>query len=175
MATKKKVEFPCKGYQEYSCLFKNYFLRCLFHFGSWSSKNVWSTIIIISGKKYTLQYFCFCCRSSCSSGWRVNTSLCSAAARMFAVSGCLCGGRGFTPWVHRWHRNGGPFRGSARCTSDQKAGAGAKGTVRERWRSLHRKSWEGSEAVLRGADLQRWSAVKRWSLPPGEPSFRAQG
>ena len=132
---KKKWNFHVRATKNISAYLINYFLRCLFHFGSWSLKNVWSTIIIISGKKYTLQYFCFCCRSSCSSGWKVNTSLCSAAAHIFVVSGCRRSGRGFTPWVHKGYKDGietgGPCRGSARRMSDQKVGAGAKGTVRE--------------------------------------------
>ena len=56
-------------------------------------------------------------------------------AVMFVVSGCRRSGRGFTPWVHKGYKDsietGGPFRGSARRMSDQKVGAGAKGTVRE--------------------------------------------
>ena len=175
---KKKWNFHVRATKNISAYLINYFLRCLFHFGSWSLKNVWSTIIIISGKKYTLQYFCFCCRSSCSSGWKVNTSLCSAAAHIFVVSGCRRSGRGFTPWVHKGYKDGIETGGLAGAQPGacliRKLELEPKERS-ERWRSLHRKSWEGSEAAVRGADHQRWSAVKRWSLPLGEPSFKARG
>lgn len=157
MARKEKnIYFHVRTTKNVSAYFINYFLKCLFHFGSWSLKNVWITIIIISGKKkYTLQYFCFCHGSSCSSGWKVNTSLCSAAAHIFVVSRCPLGGGGggFTPWVHKEYKGGietrAPFKGLS-------PGQGWLGSWCWSWRHSQ-KGGEASERVQR----REWGCSER--------------
>lgn len=154
----KKVYFHVRATKNINACLINYFLKCLFHFGSGSLKNVWSTIIIISGKKYTLLYFCFCCRSSCSSGWKVNTSLCSAAAHIFVVSGCPLGGRagaGYavgTQRTQRRHRNVGSIQRPA--------------WVQVCWGSLgwRRKiKLEGEEAFRKSPGKESGCALRLWS------------
>lgn len=107
MATKRKkmYNFHVRATLNISAYLINYFLKCLFHFGSWSLEyynyHFWE-------KKYTSLYFCFCSRSSCSSGWKVNTSLCSAAAHILVVPWCPLGdhyGPAFMLWVHKEHKD----------------------------------------------------------------------